>query len=166
MIETQEMAQKLVEWSKYPPIGNRGYSSGANTNYGPSGGHRENMDSINQKTVTIAQIETKLGIDNAEDIISTPGIDAIIVGPVDLSISLDVTGDIMHPKQLEAIDKVVALCAKYHKSFGIIGSNAILEHYKDHINYFVSAIDSNIIRDGIIKSVKDYDQITGKTHES
>ncbi len=44
MIETKEMAEQLVAYSKYPPIGIRGYSSGANTNYGPSGGHRINMD--------------------------------------------------------------------------------------------------------------------------
>ncbi len=101
-------------------------------------------------------------IENAEEIIKTEGIDAIIVGPVDLSISLDVVGDIMHPKQLQSIDKVVSLCRKYNKMFGIVGSNAILDHYKEDINYFVSAVDVNIIRDGIERSVKEYDSITGR----
>lgn len=71
MIETKEQAEQLVQWSKYPPLGNRGYSGGANTNYGPSGSHGEYMHALNNKTVTIAQIETKLGIENADDISST-----------------------------------------------------------------------------------------------
>lgn len=162
MIETGDQARQLVEWSKYLPIGTRGYSSGANTNYGPSGGHRENMDKINEETVTIAQIETKLGIENARDIISVEGIDACIVGPVDLSISLGNTGDIMHPNQLKAIQEVIDLCKEYNKAFGIIGSNQILEYFKDDIQYFISAVDANLIRDGIVNAVKEYDRITGQ----
>ena len=161
MIETREQAEKLVYWSKYPPVGNRGYSSGANTNYGPSGGHKENMDSINEKTVTIVQIETKLGIENAEEIISVDGVDGVIVGPVDLSISLGNVGDVLAPQQVEAIEKVISICKKYNRTFGIIGSNKILDYFKDDINYFVSAIDTSIVRDGIINAVSDYDKITG-----
>ena len=156
MIETKEQAQLLVEYSKYPPIGKRGYSGGANTNYGPSGGHRENMDQINANTVTIAQIETRLGVENAEEIVSVEGIDAVIVGPVDLSISLGNIGDTMHPNELAAIDHVVEICRKYNKPFGIIGSNAILKHYHNDLNYFVSAIDMNIIRDGFKQAVDTY----------
>lgn len=156
MIETAEQAQLLVDYSKYPPIGKRGYAGGANTNYGPSGGHLENMINMNLNTVTIAQIETQLGVENAESIISVEGIDAVIVGPVDLSISLGNVGNIMHPEELKAIDHVVEMCKKYNKPFGIIGTDAILEHYHNDLNYFISAIDSNIIRDGFKKAVNTY----------
>lgn len=156
MIETRQQAQVLADMSKYPPMGKRGYSSGANTNYGPSGGHRENMELLNRNVVAIAQIETKTGVDNAEDIISVEGIDAIIVGPVDLSISLGNIGNIMDEQELKAIDKVIGLCEKYNKPFGIIGSNQILKHYHHHLNYFVSAIDMNILRDGFNKAVETY----------
>ncbi len=162
MIETKEQAELLVEYSKYPPIGKRGYSGGANTNYGPSGGHRENMDNINLSTVTIAQIETRLGVENAEDIISVNGIDSVIVGPVDLSISLGNIGNIMHPDELKAIDHVVEICKKYNKPFGIIGSDAILRHYQKDLNYFVSAIDMNIIRDGFNLAVSKYKDMVNK----
>ncbi len=165
MIETKEQAEQLVQWSKYPPIGNRGYSGGANTNYGPSGGHADYMSSINDKTVTIAQIETKLGVENAEEIVSVEGIDGIIVGPVDLSISLGNVGNIMDPNELEAIQKVVDLCKKYSKTFGIIGTNEILNHFKDDVNYFISAIDTSILKSGLEKSVKDYDRILGENYD-
>lgn len=162
MIESAKQAYDLVQWSKYPPLGDRGYSGGANTNYSPLATVRENLDSINDRTITIAQIETKKGIDNAEEIIKTDGIDAIIIGPVDLSISLNVEHDILDPVQLKAIDKVVDLCKKYNKSFGIIGENRILKHYNKDLNYLVSAFDTNIIRDGIKNAVKDYEEILNK----
>lgn len=162
MIETKEEAIKLVEYSKYPPIGKRGYSSGAHTNYGPSGNHEGNMRDKNNQVVTIAQIETEKGVRNAEEILSVPGIDACIVGPVDLSISLGNTGNIMHPNELEAIDYVISICGKLKLPFGIIGTNEILEHYKDDLNYFVSANDASIMKNGLVDAVKDYNNILGK----
>lgn len=160
MIETREQAEKLVQWSKYPSIGQRSYSSGANTNYGSSGGHEKNILKINQETVTIAQIETVKGVENVEEIASLEGIDAIILGPVDLSISMGNVGDIMHVDQLTAIKKVISACKENGKTFGIIGSNAILEYFKNDINYFVSAIDANLVREGIKAAVAKYKEIT------
>lgn len=49
MIETKQQAQGLVNWSKYPPIGQRSYSGGANTFYKPSGHHEANMKELNEK---------------------------------------------------------------------------------------------------------------------
>ncbi|NLC41831.1 MAG: 2,4-dihydroxyhept-2-ene-1,7-dioic acid aldolase [Erysipelothrix sp.] len=162
MIETKEQAEKLVEYSKYAPIGKRGYSSGAHTNYGPSGNHQQNMDEKNQTVVTIAQIETKLGVENAEKILSVPGIDACILGPVDLSISLGNVGNVMHPNELAAIDKVVAVCKSLNIPYGIIGSNEILEHYKEDINYLVSYNDASILKDGFKQAVTKYTEIVKK----
>lgn len=159
MIETREQAEKLVAYSKYPPIGNRGYSSGAHTGYGPSGGHKEIMKEKNETVVTIAQIETKKGVENAEEIISVDGIDACIIGPVDLSISLGVTGNIMDPIELEACKKVIDACKKHNKLVGIIGSNKILEYFKEDLNYFISFNDTSILRSGIQNASDTYKQL-------
>lgn len=162
MIETKEQAEKLVEYSKYLPIGTRGYSSGAHTNYGPSGNHQKNMDEKNETVVTIAQIESKLGVENAEEILSVKGIDACIVGPVDLSISLGNVGNIMHPNELKAIDHVVEVCKKLNIPFGIIGTNEILNHYREDINYLISANDASVIKDGFKQAVNTYSEIANK----
>lgn len=162
MIELKEEAEKLVSWSKYPPIGQRSYSSGANTNYGPSGGHKENMERLNQQTVTIAQIETLKGVEHCEEIASIPGLDAIIVGPVDLSISLGNVGNVMAPNELEAIERVIQACKQNDLMFGIIGSEKILEHFKEDVNYWISATDYNIIRDGIVNAVNRFKDVYGE----
>jgi 2-keto-3-deoxy-L-rhamnonate aldolase RhmA len=159
MIENREQAELLVQWSKYPPVGNRGYAGGANTNYRPSGNHKNNMYELNQSVISIAQIETELGVKNIEEIASVDGIDAVIVGPADLAISFGIPGEYYNPIEIEAINKVAEACRKYKKGFGIIGKLELIEKYKDIINFLITKIDVDIIREGFEKSVKDFDNL-------
>lgn len=156
MIETAEQAKQLVSWSKYPPIGNRSYSGGANTFYQPSGNHLKNMQALNHKTITIAQIETLKGVENVEAIAQVEGIDALIVGPADLGISMGYPDNVMDPKELAAIQKVADTCRRYDKGFGIIGSLTLIKEFKEDINLLISAIDVNLLRDGLKRYVDDY----------
>lgn len=159
MIETKQQAQQLVDYSKYPPLGKRSYSGGANTLYGPSGNHAQHMHKMNEETITIVQIETKLGIENIDDILSVEGIDAVIVGPCDLGISINNPDNVMDKEELALIQRVQEACRTHHKSFGIIGGNTLLEQFKGHITWLVSAIDTNLLRDGIHKAVQDYEKL-------
>ena len=158
MIETKEQAEQLVEFSKYHPIGIRSYSGGANTNYGPSGSHKENTTSMNAKTITIAQIETAKGVENVEEIASVFGIDMIILGPADLGISLDFVSDTSAEKQ-EAIQKVINACKKNGLLFGIIGKAELCKVFKDDINMVVSAIDTNLIKLGLEHYINEFKEI-------
>lgn len=159
MIETKEQAELLVGWSKYPPIGKRSYSGGANTHYGPSGNHKENMSIQNERTMSIVQIETLKGVENIDEILSVNGIDAAIVGPCDLGISINNPDNMMDSKELRLIKEVAKACKKHKKLFGIIGGMHLLNYFKDDIDILVAAIDTNILRDGIKKAVEEYDKI-------
>lgn len=87
-IETREAAQELVAATKYLPVGNR--------SMGPSRPALYNGESYaeagNLAVSTIAQIETRIGVENAEAIISTPGLDSIYIGPADLAVSYGLSG--------------------------------------------------------------------------
>jgi len=50
--------------------------------------------------VEVLQIETKLAVERRDELLSVPGVDAVMVGPVDLSISLGVPGEFQHPKMV------------------------------------------------------------------
>ena len=69
MVETAQQAKQLVEWSKYPPLGKRSYSGGANTLYAPGGNHAMHMHDLNERTMSIVQIETRRGVENIEEIV-------------------------------------------------------------------------------------------------
>ena len=67
-------------------------------------------------------IETRKGFENAEEIISTPGLDIIYVGPLDFSISMGQPGDYDHPDVRGSMEKILDLCKKYDVMFGTTAS--------------------------------------------
>lgn len=159
MIETKEQAELLVAYSKYSPLGKRSYSGGANTHYGPSGNHAQNMKEQNDRTLSIVQIETVKGVENIDAILSVEGIDAAIIGPCDLGISMNNPDNVMDLEELALIEKVATSCKLHQKAFGIIGGMKLLTYFKEDINILVAAIDTNIIRDGIKQAVYEYEQL-------
>ena len=159
MMETASQARQLVEWAKYPPVGRRSYSGGAHTSYGPSGNHARNMSRANAGTLAIAQIETVAGVETAREILAVPGIDAAVIGPCDLAISMGRPDEVGCPEELALIDRVRDACVEAGKGFGIIGGNALLERYAQDINLMVSAIDVHILRDAFAAAASDYRRV-------
>ena len=154
MLETPEMALQLVQYSKYRPVGDRGFSAGlAYSNYTVPGKHADIMNDYNNAVISIAQIETKLSVDNADAIAAVNGIDALLIGPNDLSISLDIPGDLFNPIELEAISHVAAACKKHGKAFGIHAGQKMLQYFIDDLNLIMMQSDVDFLSAGF-SSVK------------
>jgi len=99
-------AAAAVRAVRYAPEGERGIGVGRSTRYGldlPA-----YLREANARTATLAMIEDAAGVEHAEEIAATPGLDAIVVGPLDLSAGLGVIGETGHPRVTEAIGRVVA----------------------------------------------------------
>jgi len=154
MTETPEQAKEIVKWSKFTPIGDRGYGSGlAHSNYLGGGKHTDVMKAQNDRVVTIAQIETALGVANADAIAGTEGIDVLLIGPNDLSISLGIPGDLMNPIELEAIAKVAAACKKHGKAFGLHAGAKMHEIFKNDETFMMLSTDLDLLAAGF-KDIK------------
>jgi 2-keto-3-deoxy-L-rhamnonate aldolase RhmA len=105
MVETAEAAEEAVDAMTYPPDGMRGVAGSRATSYGLEfGKYLENAD---DDLVTILQIETLPGVENAGEISRVEGVDSLFVGPSDLSASLGVAGDWEDEAVLGAIDDVL-----------------------------------------------------------
>lgn len=155
MLETPEMAQTLVKYSKYQPVGGRGFASAiAHVAYSGAGKHPEIMEKANNTIVTIAQIETKLSVDNADAIASTEGIDALLIGPNDLSLSLGIPGDLYNPIEIEAIGHVAAACKKHKKAFGLHAPAKLLEMFINDMALVMFQTDTDILAAGFA-NIKD-----------
>ncbi len=157
MVETREQAETLVKYAKFSPIGQRGYSaSGPHTDY-RGGKHSEVMANANAKVVAIAQIETATAIQNIDAIASAPGLDALLIGPNDLSISLGIPGDLMNQIELDAIAKVAAACKKHGKFFGLHAGAALLEKFAKDLDLVMSLTDCDMLAQGLagVKKVAD-----------
>ena len=68
------------------------------------------QEHCNAQTLIVLQIETKRALEARDEILSVPGIDAVMVGPVDLSISLGCPGDFTHPKMIAAMEAIRDSC--------------------------------------------------------
>ncbi|MEM8732800.1 MAG: aldolase/citrate lyase family protein, partial [Planctomycetota bacterium] len=87
MVETVEQAHAAVVAAKYPPVGNRSAGGGMhNLNFDCSA--EEYYQNANDSTLVILQTESPLGIANAREIYSLPGVDSIFIGPHDLKFQM------------------------------------------------------------------------------
>ncbi|GAA3501615.1 aldolase/citrate lyase family protein [Streptomyces prasinosporus] len=87
-VESRSQTEALVAAVKYPPVGNRSLGPSRPALY-PGDSYTE---SGNLAVSAVAQIETKAGVDRAEEIVSTPGLDSVYVGPADLAVSYGLPG--------------------------------------------------------------------------
>ncbi|MDB5911642.1 MAG: hpcH/HpaI aldolase/citrate lyase family protein, partial [Ramlibacter sp.] len=111
MINTREDAQKLVAYTHYAPRGTRSFGPVRALLYGGADYPQQANDTI----VTFAMIETAAALDNLDAIMSVEGLDAVYIGPSDLSLALGCkpTFDDVDPPVAQAIDHILAR-AKAH----------------------------------------------------
>ena len=109
-VESPELLEKAVSWTKFPPVGIRGFGlTPTQVEYEPVT-IPQIAEHVNANTLVVLQIETQLAVERRDELLSVPGIDAVMIGPVDLSISLGVAGDFLNPKMVEAMEKVRDSC--------------------------------------------------------
>lgn len=105
MIESAADARELVESVRYPPEGRRGIASGRAAGYGLD--MAEYFETADGSLLTIAQVETRSGLESVEEIAAVNGVDALFVGPADLSGSLGVFADWDDDGYVAAVERVV-----------------------------------------------------------
>jgi len=111
-VESPELLQKAISWTKFPPLGIRGYGLGpVNVDY-EKADFPQVIEHMNANTMVVMQIETRRALDMREDLLAVPGVDAVMVGPADLSISLGVPGEFQHPKMVQAMEAIRDTCIR------------------------------------------------------
>ncbi|CDY74892.1 2,4-dihydroxyhept-2-ene-1,7-dioic acid aldolase (EC 4.1.2.n4) [Caballeronia glathei] len=111
MVNCRKDAERLVAATHYPPLGTRSFGPVRALLYGGA----DYPTQANDTVVVFAMIETREALDNLEEIVSVPGLDAIYIGPSDLSLALGCkpTFDDVDPPVAEAIEHILAR-AKAH----------------------------------------------------
>jgi 4-hydroxy-2-oxoheptanedioate aldolase len=111
MVNTRADAEKLVAYTHYAPKGTRSFGPVRALLYGGADYPQHANDTI----VAFAMIETAQALENLDDILATPGLDAVYIGPSDLSLALGCkpTFDDLDPKAGDAVQHILAR-AKAH----------------------------------------------------
>ena len=119
-LESVEEIKMLVDAVKYPPLGKRGMGITRASGYLAYGGEAAKfIEFTNEQTMVIPQFEDQALIDRFESMISQPHVDAVVIGPRDLSLNMGFPDGPNHPEVQEMIDRVIAICRKANVHAGI-----------------------------------------------
>lgn len=116
-VKTATEAQRIVDLCLYPPQGTRGVGIARAQGYGIT--LQDYLQHANENTAIILQIEHIDAVNNIDEILAVPGIDAVMIGPYDLSGSLQRLGDTQHPDVIHAIYTVLQSCTQRQIPAGI-----------------------------------------------
>ncbi|HMB73706.1 MAG TPA: aldolase/citrate lyase family protein, partial [Gammaproteobacteria bacterium] len=121
-VNTAAHAAEVVHHARYAPQGSRGVGLARAHDYGRDfSGY---LERANTDTAVIVQAEHIEAARNIEAIVAVAGIDAVLVGPYDLSASLGCTGQLDHRDVVAAIDRITEHCQAAGMPLGIFGMNA------------------------------------------
>lgn len=117
MINSAEEAEAFVGACRYPPHGYRSYGPTRAALYAGT----DYAANANEEVLTLAMIETKAGLENLEEIVQTPGLDAVYVGPADLSQSLGGKpgADFEEGPVMEALEHIVKVAREHNVVAGL-----------------------------------------------
>jgi 2-keto-3-deoxy-L-rhamnonate aldolase RhmA len=121
-VETAEEAGRAVRFARYAPEGERGMGLARAHGYGFA--FSDYIARANDEIVVVIQVEHARGVENIDAIAAVAGLDAVFVGPYDLSASLGHPGDVSHPTVVAAIDRVTQACRAAGMPLGIFGTDA------------------------------------------
>ncbi len=123
MVNSAADALRAVAACRYAPAGVRSYGPlRANIAYGPT-----YVAEANQRILCIPQIETAEAVENADEILSVPGIDAVYVGPTDLSLSYGMAPALDNgPPFIAALESVVAAARRNNVVAAVHASTALV----------------------------------------
>lgn len=112
-------AAEVVAWAKFAPQGKRGFDgSNADSRYCELP-MAEYVREANNETFVVIQLEDQKAVEKADEIVQVDGVDALMLGPADYSLSEGFPGDFSHPAIREAADHVASVAARHGKHWGM-----------------------------------------------
>ena len=151
MIESSKAIENLIDNCCWPPSGKRGVGFSRANLFG------ENFSDYSleaQSPLIVGMIETKMGINNLDEILSVNNLDAVMLGPYDLSASLGITGDFKNNLFIDTLKLFLDKSKKFKKPAGIHIVNPDVKELRKNINLGYQFIAYSIDSVFLNKSIK------------
>jgi 2-dehydro-3-deoxyglucarate aldolase len=147
-VNTAEQAASVVRFARYAPEGARGVGLARAHGYGQRFG--EYLAAANREVAVIVQAEHALAVENIDAIVRVPGIDAVLLGPYDLSASLGKMGRIDDPVVVDAIRRVTDACQAASMPLGYFGvtAAAVRPYLAQGYTLIVAGVDTLFLGNG------------------
>ena len=116
MANTPEVIADFVRHARFSPEGARGFFGVSRAvGFGVRGPVADEQQKLNRELCLMVQIETREAVDRADELCSVPGMDAVFIGPADLSASLGVPGQTGHELVFHAASRAIASARAHGK---------------------------------------------------
>jgi 2-keto-3-deoxy-L-rhamnonate aldolase RhmA len=161
MVDTAEQAKDVVAATRYPPEGERGIAAGRAAGYGLDfEGYVERAD---DQVVRIVQIESERGVANAAEIAAIEGIDALFVGPADLSAALGAFGEPGSDVFAEAISRVIEAGDATDTPVGTLAieTDEIETRVEQGFDFLIAGLDAAHLIEGNRRAKRAYESALG-----
>lgn len=144
-VQDAGQVEQLVRWGRYHPAGARGLGFGRAQGYGLNVGAY--LETANEDVLLSVQAERIEAVRNIESIVQVPGLDAVLVGPYDLSASMGLPGQVDHPDVQAAIQQVARACFAAGMPVGIFGmtAGAVRPYIEQGFQFIVCGVDTVLL---------------------
>jgi 2-dehydro-3-deoxyglucarate aldolase/4-hydroxy-2-oxoheptanedioate aldolase len=109
-VEDPTALATALSWLRFPPLGVRGFGINPTTIDYETRIMAEIIEHQNRETLAVVQFESAPALECADELLSLKGVDVVMVGPADLSVSLGMPGQFENPRFVEAVDKIIERC--------------------------------------------------------
>jgi 2-keto-3-deoxy-L-rhamnonate aldolase RhmA len=155
-VETVDQARQAVQWAKFPPQGTRGMGSPTFLSYARMP-YADGLEISNRESMVVLQIESIQAVDNVEAIAAVPGVDALFIGPLDLSISLGKPGDVTSEESHQAFRRVCQAAQTHGLAVGVVCKpDQVGMYYEMGIRMFSVGTALSHMRTAMEASVADF----------
>ncbi len=147
-VNTAEQAADVVRFARYAPEGTRGVGLARAHGYGLR--FQEYLEAANEQVAVIVQAEHVDAVKNIESITEVEGIDAVLLGPYDLSASLGKMGRVDDPAVTGAIERVTEVCLAAGVPLGYFGvtAEAVRPYIEQGVTLIVGGVDTLFLGGG------------------
>ena len=149
-VNTPAEAAQSVAMAKFPPAGIRGASLCRATGFGSR--FSEYFQAHNDEVLVVVMLEHITAVQNADAILATPGLDAVLIGPYDLSASMGLAGQLQHPDVLAAQETILDACRRRQVAAGIhvvpVDAGEVRRRIQQGFRFIACGIDTLFVREG------------------
>ena len=163
-VQSADEAARAVAATRYPPAGHRGMSGmtrassfGAVPNY---------LKTADAGIGVIVQLETQQALAQLEAIAAVPGVDAVFIGPADLSASMGHVGQFTHPAVMQAMADAARRCKGLGKPIGTVGGtpDVVTQYRALGYDYLAVSSDMGLLMSGALAAVKALRGLSDEPH--
>ena len=155
-IDTPQDAKDLQDYARYKPYGKRGFSPNVRAaRYGATG-LQDYLKWAKENVLVVAHIESKEGYENLDEILKVEEINTIFIGPMDITQSFGMVGQLDDPLIKEVIKEITEKSLAAGKSVGTVcGLNAVKKYYDLGMRYMLVSNDQSTVLNYYKSVVKD-----------